>query len=205
MPIIFNLLPCVGFWVMNSRAVPVPIAERPRAIRGPVERRLGSGFGLLGFVRPVCRFRGRIRKRCYPQGTGDDGGEPHRRSFTFLNRLKLQSERIFVCSKLHSLKKSKCDVGQDEVVKVEKPIKRTGRQRTDQLVAAGMVLRRHENQAGSCFRLPRLLLRGTAASLQDPEDCRISSEHANSNGEHYRKAQNQRHEKRNHNQPPFAN
>jgi uncharacterized metal-binding protein len=53
------------------------------------------------------------------------GGEPHRRSFTFLNRLKLQSDRIFVCSKLHSLKKSKCDVSQDEVVKVEKPIKRT--------------------------------------------------------------------------------
>jgi hypothetical protein len=36
-----------------------------------------------------------------------------RRSFTFLNRLKLQSDRIFVRSKLHSLKKSKCDVGQD--------------------------------------------------------------------------------------------
>jgi hypothetical protein len=125
---------------------PNPIAERPHAIRGPVERRLGSGFWLLGFVRPVCRFRGKSAKGIFfiisdvlqkkegaqpflPALSRKErvtmGGEPHRRSFTFLNRLKLQSDRIFVRSKLQRLKKSKCDVGQDEVVKVEKPIKRT--------------------------------------------------------------------------------
>jgi len=62
------------------------------------------------------------------------------------------------------------------------------------LVPAGMVLRRHQNQARSCFRRPQLLLRRSAASLQDPNDSRISREYANSNGEHHREAENQRHE-----------
>jgi len=73
------------------------------------------------------------------------------------------------------------------------------------LVAAGVVLRRHENQAGSRFDRPQLLLGCPAASLQDSDDSRISREHANSNGERNRKAENQRHEERNHNQPPFTN
>src|SRR5579862_5957722 len=61
-----------------------------------------------------------------------------------------------------------------------------------------MVLRRHEKQPWTGFHRP--WLRGTATSLQDPKDCRISCEHANSNGEHYRDAENQRHEERNHSQ-----
>jgi hypothetical protein len=39
--------------------------------------------------------------------------------------------------------------------------------------------------------------------MQDAEDCDVSGEDANSNGEHYCEAENERHEERNHDQPPY--
>jgi hypothetical protein len=73
------------------------------------------------------------------------------------------------------------------------------------LVAAGVVLRGDEDQPRPGFHRPQLRLRGAAAGLQNAEHSRIGREDANSNGERYREAENQRHEERNHNQPPFAN
>ena len=64
------------------------------------------------------------------------------------------------------------------------------------LIAAGVILRRHQNQPRTRFRGPHL--RRPAASLQNADYRRISGEHANPNGERYREAKNQRHEVRNH-------
>jgi hypothetical protein len=72
------------------------------------------------------------------------------------------------------------------------------------LVAAGVVLRGHQNQPRTRLRGP-LLLRGPSARLQYPEDRDVSREDANSDGRNYCHAKDQRHEKRNHNQPPFIN
>jgi hypothetical protein len=71
------------------------------------------------------------------------------------------------------------------------------------LIPASMVLRRHENQPWAGFRGTLLQLRSPSASLQNADHRYISREHANSNGERYREAQNQGHEERNHNQPPL--
>ena len=70
------------------------------------------------------------------------------------------------------------------------------------LIATGMVLRRHENQPRTRLRRPHL--RRPSASLENADHCRISREHANSNGEHYCEAENQRHEERNHDQTTFT-
>jgi hypothetical protein len=67
------------------------------------------------------------------------------------------------------------------------------------LIAAGMILRRHENQSGFYFRRP---LRCTAASLQDADNRGVRRNDADSNRGDYRNAENQRHEERNHGQPP---
>jgi hypothetical protein len=63
-----------------------------------------------------------------------------------------------------------------------------------------MVLRWHENQPGSGFH--RRLLRRVGAGLQDSDNSGVSRDDANSNRGHYRYAENQRHEERNHGQPP---
>jgi hypothetical protein len=70
------------------------------------------------------------------------------------------------------------------------------------LVAAGVVLRRHENQPRARFRRSLLRLRRPATSLQDAEDCQVSGEDANSDGCDYGDAENERHEERNQDQPP---
>ena len=71
------------------------------------------------------------------------------------------------------------------------------------LVSAGLVLRGHEEQARSCSR--GLCRRRRTARLQDSDDCGISRDNANSDRGDYRNAENQRHEKRNHGQPPCPN
>ena len=62
------------------------------------------------------------------------------------------------------------------------------------LVAAGMVLRGHQDQPRSCIRGPQLLLRRPPTGLQYSEYSRIGRENANSNGERYSEAEYQRHE-----------
>jgi hypothetical protein len=72
------------------------------------------------------------------------------------------------------------------------------------LVAAGVVLCRHENQTRTSFRGTTLLHRGSAAGLQDTDDRSIRGDNANSDGEYYCKSENQRHEERNHGRPPLV-
>ncbi len=67
------------------------------------------------------------------------------------------------------------------------------------LVAAGVVLGGHENEAGSSFGGT---LRGAAASLQDADDRGVSRDDTNSNRGYYSNAENQRHEERNHGHHP---
>jgi hypothetical protein len=73
------------------------------------------------------------------------------------------------------------------------------------LVAAGVVLRRNQHQAWTNFRGPRCLLRCPAKGMQDADDRRVSNEYANTHGEHYREAENERHEERDQDQPPYKN
>jgi hypothetical protein len=81
------------------------------------------------------------------------------------------------------------------------------------LVAAGVVLRRNQDQARARFHGARLLLRlllclrprAPAECMQDANDCRISGENANSNGRDHRDAKNERHEERNQDQSPCKN
>jgi hypothetical protein len=72
------------------------------------------------------------------------------------------------------------------------------------LVAAGVVLCRHENQTRASFRGTTLLHRGSAAGLQDTDDRSVRGDNANSDGEYYCKSENQRHEERNHGRPPLV-
>jgi hypothetical protein len=55
------------------------------------------------------------------------------------------------------------------------------------LVAAGVVLRRHENQPVSCFR-GRLWLRRAATHFKDADHGHICGEDANPNGHSYSNA-----------------
>jgi hypothetical protein len=71
------------------------------------------------------------------------------------------------------------------------------------LIPAGVVLRRHKNE-------PRAPLRGTmlrraAAHFKNAKDCQISRQHADADRGGYGNAENQRHEKRNHDQSPLLN
>jgi hypothetical protein len=68
------------------------------------------------------------------------------------------------------------------------------------LVSAGVILRGHENQARFCFC--GQTLRRTTASFQNANDGCISRDHTNSDRSNYGDAENQRHEERNHGQPP---
>lgn len=72
---------------------------------------------------------------------------------------------------------------------------------TRHLVAAGVVLRRHQNQPRTSFDGP--LLRRSAASLQDAYNRGVGRDNANPDRSHHGNAENQRHEKRNHDQPPY--
>jgi hypothetical protein len=66
------------------------------------------------------------------------------------------------------------------------------------------VLRGDKNQARASFRWTRLLLLGSSAEgMQDANDCGISRQNANSNGGYHREAENERHEERNQDQPPY--
>jgi hypothetical protein len=67
------------------------------------------------------------------------------------------------------------------------------------------VLRGDKNQARARFRWTRLLLLlgSSAEGMQDANNCRISRQNANSNGGDHREAENQRHEERNQDQPPY--
>jgi len=69
-----------------------------------------------------------------------------------------------------------------------------------------VVLRGNKNQAWASFR--GLLLwsqvRSAAKGMQDADDSRISGNDANADGYDYSKAENQRHEERNHGQPPLS-
>jgi hypothetical protein len=71
------------------------------------------------------------------------------------------------------------------------------------LIAAGVILGRHQNQPRTRFRRPHL--RRRAARLQNADYRRISREYANPDGEDYREAENQRHEERNHDQSTLLN
>jgi len=64
------------------------------------------------------------------------------------------------------------------------------------LIAAGVVLRRHQNQA----RAGRDWLgsRGLPEGAQDAEDCDISGENSEADGSDYGQAEDDRHKKRNH-------
>jgi hypothetical protein len=67
-----------------------------------------------------------------------------------------------------------------------------------------VVLRGNENQSWAFFGGTRLLLlRSSAEGVQDADDRGISGQNANSNGGDYREAENQRHEERNQDQPPY--
>jgi len=77
------------------------------------------------------------------------------------------------------------------------------------LVAAGVVLGRHENQAWPFRRLLPLLwlllrlMRNPATSLQDAENGHVSGEDANADGGDHSNAEDQRHEERNQSNPPL--
>jgi hypothetical protein len=62
------------------------------------------------------------------------------------------------------------------------------------LVAAGVILRRDQDQA----RARRLRLRLVADCVQNPHEGRVSGENAKTHGYDYRDAQDQRHEERDH-------
>ena len=69
------------------------------------------------------------------------------------------------------------------------------------LVAASVVLRRHQNQARAGLRGRGL--RGCAAtSLQDAKDRDVSRDHTNSDRSHDGDAEYERHEERNHSNHP---
>jgi hypothetical protein len=70
------------------------------------------------------------------------------------------------------------------------------------LIAASVVLRRHENQPGTCGGMA--LLRGSAEGMQDADDCDISRDDADSDGYDYGQAENDGHQERDHGQPPLA-
>jgi hypothetical protein len=69
------------------------------------------------------------------------------------------------------------------------------------LVAAGVVLRGHENQPRA--GIGSSLLRCAAKGMQDADDYGISGDDANSDGHYDGEAENQRHEERNQGQPPY--
>jgi hypothetical protein len=69
------------------------------------------------------------------------------------------------------------------------------------LIAAGVVLCRYKNQPG--FRGREPWQRGLTKRIQDANDNAISGSDTNSNRSHNRNAENERHEERNHNQPPL--
>jgi hypothetical protein len=71
------------------------------------------------------------------------------------------------------------------------------------LIAAGMVLRGHENQTRT--RCARAHLRCSPASLKNANHSAIGSEYANPDGKNHREAEDQRHEERNHDQSPLLN
>jgi hypothetical protein len=71
---------------------------------------------------------------------------------------------------------------------------------TRHLVAAGVVLVRHQNQPRRSFRGP--LFGRSAASLQDADNRGVGRDNTNPDRSYHGKAENQRHEKRNHDQPP---
>src|ERR1700726_2213946 len=73
------------------------------------------------------------------------------------------------------------------------------------LVAASVVLRSNENQPRTRFRGSLLQLRSPPAGLQNAEDRQVSRQYADADRSGYGKAQNQRHEERNHSQPPLLN
>ena len=64
-----------------------------------------------------------------------------------------------------------------------------------------MVLRRHQNQSCPCFGGPWLRCR--AAGLQDANDRGVGRDDANPDRSDHGKAENQRHEERNQDQPPY--
>jgi hypothetical protein len=72
---------------------------------------------------------------------------------------------------------------------------------SESLVATGVIVRRHENQPRASFG--EAGLRGTPAGLQDADNHGIGRENTDPNGECYRNAENERHEERNHGQPPL--
>ena len=69
------------------------------------------------------------------------------------------------------------------------------------LIAAGVVLRRNKHKSRAS--LGRTQLRRAAACLQDAEDYYVSGEDADADRGNHGDAENQRHEERNHNQPPL--
>ena len=68
-------------------------------------------------------------------------------------------------------------------------------------VAAGVILRGYQNQSRA--RLSRSQLRRAATSLQDAENGYVSGEDADADRGNHGDAENQRHEERNHDQPPL--
>jgi hypothetical protein len=81
-----------------------------------------------------------------------------------------------------------------------------GRTRHRCLVPADMVLRRHENQLRARFcRLGlRLRLRRAPTGMEDANDGEVSRKYADPDRSGYGEAEDQRHEERNHNRPPFS-
>jgi hypothetical protein len=70
----------------------------------------------------------------------------------------------------------------------------------DGLVAAGVVLRRHENQPRARGCLP--LLRRAAEGLQDADDRKVGRDDSDSDGYDHGHTENERHEERDQDQPP---
>jgi len=64
-------------------------------------------------------------------------------------------------------------------------------------------MRGHQNQTRALLGGTRQLLRGSAEGVQDNDDRGIRGQNANANGGDYREAENQRHEERNQDQPPY--
>jgi hypothetical protein len=70
----------------------------------------------------------------------------------------------------------------------------------DKLVAAGVVLRRHENQPRARRCLP--LLRCAAKGLEDADDRKVGRDDTDSDGYDDGHTENERHEERDQDQPP---
>jgi hypothetical protein len=69
------------------------------------------------------------------------------------------------------------------------------------LIPADLALRSYQNQPRTGFLISIYRPRGAATNLKNPKNRRVSREHANTNRENHREAENQRHEQRGHSEP----